>query len=243
MAKRDGETEAKRRLEGVAGCVGAVLALATLGIIVWDGKTGGAAPPWSPWRRSPSIRTTAEFVLEVLARNEGGATAAQVVVEGELRRGGESVETSQTTFDYVPPRIAAARRPLLHRRPAATRDERARPRLHRAVMEALPRFHHARSSSARAAASPASAGRPSPSRTARSGCRRRSAGEQNHNAAAAESARTRREPRSTLRCVACAANIARFSSCSSGKSSTTISTAPGHGSKSCARRRPSGPAR
>ena len=102
------ESEAKRRLEAAAACIGAALALATLG----DHRLGRhdrwrTRRRWSPSRRSQSIRTTTDTCSEMLARNKGGATAAQVVVEGELRRGGESVETSQTTFDYVPRAIAA----------------------------------------------------------------------------------------------------------------------------------------
>jgi uncharacterized protein (TIGR02588 family) len=34
--------------------------------------------------------------------NEGGTTAAGLTVEGELRDGTESVETSDSTIDYVP---------------------------------------------------------------------------------------------------------------------------------------------
>jgi uncharacterized protein (TIGR02588 family) len=41
---------------------------------------------------------------EIRARNRSGHTAAGVVVEGELKRDGQTVETSETTFDYIPGR-------------------------------------------------------------------------------------------------------------------------------------------
>ena len=50
------------------------------------------------------VQTRNGYLAKIVAVNEGGMTAAGVVIEGELRRGTESVERSWTTIDYLPPR-------------------------------------------------------------------------------------------------------------------------------------------
>ena len=103
--KPDGpESPAKRWLEAAAALIGGLLAIATLGIIIWDGLEGEDAPPFVLVESRGVHADEAGFVLEVRATNRGDRAAAQVVVEGELKRGEESVATSETTFDYVPSR-------------------------------------------------------------------------------------------------------------------------------------------
>ncbi len=104
MAKRmKSEDEgAKRVLEAIGGGVGALIALATIGIIVWDGVSGGGTPPLVAVQPGAVHAHANGFVLELSASNSGDATAAQVTVEGTLSREGEIVETSETTFDYLP---------------------------------------------------------------------------------------------------------------------------------------------
>ena len=46
--------------------------------------------------------TAAGYVVEVALRNRSLSTVAAVTVEGVLERGGQTVETSSTTIDYVP---------------------------------------------------------------------------------------------------------------------------------------------
>ena len=104
MAKRTKSEDegAKRILEAIAGGIGAFLALATIGIIVWDGMSGGDAPPIVIVEAGAVHEHENGFVLELSAFNSGDATAAEVAVEGTLSREGEIVETSETTFDYLP---------------------------------------------------------------------------------------------------------------------------------------------
>jgi uncharacterized protein (TIGR02588 family) len=42
------------------------------------------------------------FRVRFAVRNDGGTTAAEVVVRGELRNASTSAETGEVTFDYVP---------------------------------------------------------------------------------------------------------------------------------------------
>lgn len=96
------ESPAKRRLEASCAVLGAVLAAATLGIILWDGGTDEDLPPDIVLEALKVSQISAGFVLELSAENRGNRTAAQVLVEGALTRAGEQVETAETTFDYVP---------------------------------------------------------------------------------------------------------------------------------------------
>ena len=105
MAKRKAPPEddaAKQRLETAAGILGAILALGTIGIIVWDGIAGEGGPPIVVVEAESVHAGENGFVLELSVFNRGQATAAQVAVEGTLSRDGEVVETSEATFDYVP---------------------------------------------------------------------------------------------------------------------------------------------
>jgi uncharacterized protein (TIGR02588 family) len=114
-----GEDSAKKRLEAIAAAIGAVIALATLGVIVWDGvaKQGGHA----------RIRVEAGdvepypggYIVAVTARNEGDETAAAVTVLGEIRSGDDVLETSEITFDYVPSRSGRRGGMFFSRDPAA----------------------------------------------------------------------------------------------------------------------------
>lgn len=96
------ESPAKRRLEAAAAFVGAALALGTLAIIAWDGFTDTGGPPIIEVQTIGVHKHSGGFVLELAAINRGDAVAAQVVVEGELKRGSEIVAASETTFDYLP---------------------------------------------------------------------------------------------------------------------------------------------
>jgi len=96
------DSRGKLWLEGIAASLGALLALGTIGIILWDEWRGEGLPPDVTVEARGVQEGRGGFMLKVLADNHGDRTAAQVVVEGQLRRGGEVVATSETTFDYVP---------------------------------------------------------------------------------------------------------------------------------------------
>jgi uncharacterized protein (TIGR02588 family) len=91
-------------LEWLIGALGALLLVGTIGFLVWHALGRDEAPP--------DVRVVIEGVLELQngylvqfrALNEGGATAAQLVIEGELSGPDGPVETSEATLDYLPPR-------------------------------------------------------------------------------------------------------------------------------------------
>jgi uncharacterized protein (TIGR02588 family) len=98
------ESRGKRWLETIAAFIGAVLALSTIGIIVWDGVRDQGRPALISLRTGPVHQHEGRFVVEVVARNSGDTTAAELLVEGALKSWTETVETSEVTFDYVPSR-------------------------------------------------------------------------------------------------------------------------------------------
>jgi uncharacterized protein (TIGR02588 family) len=98
------ETRAKRVLEALAALLGALLIAVTLGVILWDGLTSSNRPPFVAVEAGAVVTYPGGFVLAITARNEGDSTAADVLVEGELKRGQEVVESSEATFDYLPSR-------------------------------------------------------------------------------------------------------------------------------------------
>lgn len=91
-------------LEWIASGVGLALALAMLGIIGWEVLRGGSAAPAVAVEALQVLETEAGFTVEIRAFNSGDETAGDVLVEGELKRGDETVETGETTFTYIPSR-------------------------------------------------------------------------------------------------------------------------------------------
>ena len=82
--------------------LGLALELGSIVFMLYEAAAGDSSPP-DVTVRLDSIRPTQDgFLIEFRAVNQGGTTAAGLTVEGELRKGTESVETSNTTLEYVP---------------------------------------------------------------------------------------------------------------------------------------------
>ena len=92
-------------LEWISAGVGLLLAAAMVGFIGWEAATGdGREPPALVVEPQRAVRTAGGYVVEFVARNSSEATAAAVRIEGQLKQGGESVETSEASLGYVPGR-------------------------------------------------------------------------------------------------------------------------------------------
>jgi uncharacterized protein (TIGR02588 family) len=84
------------------GVLGLVLVLGSIGFMLYEAAAGDSSPP-DVTVQLDSIRPTQNgFLIEFRAINGGGTTAQGLTVEGELRNGTESVETSNTAIEYVP---------------------------------------------------------------------------------------------------------------------------------------------
>ncbi|MGQ4272570.1 hypothetical protein [Terrihabitans sp. B22-R8] len=84
-------------LEYVAGTIGAIFALAVLGIIAWDGLTGDNAPPDLVVEIVGTRPAANGFAADIRIRNLGTQTASDVTVEGSA---GE--DKAEAQFDFVP---------------------------------------------------------------------------------------------------------------------------------------------
>jgi len=90
-------------LEWIAAGIGLLLTVAMLVGIGREAITGDTHElPAIDVTASRIVPTGSGFVVEIVATNRSGGTGAVVEIEGELKSGETSVETSSLTFDYVP---------------------------------------------------------------------------------------------------------------------------------------------
>lgn len=99
---KSGESETPP-LEWVIACVGLALVVAALGLLLHNAIWGEASPPVIPVRVTSVVPVQNGYLVRFEAVNQGGSTAEGVIIQGELRRGSEQVESSHTTMDYLPP--------------------------------------------------------------------------------------------------------------------------------------------
>ena len=88
--------------EWIVAIVSAALVLGVLGFLIYDGVRSPRTPPGITIEVDSIQNAGPGYLVLFHARNSGHATAAEVVVEGELEADSGRVETSETTLDYVP---------------------------------------------------------------------------------------------------------------------------------------------
>jgi uncharacterized protein (TIGR02588 family) len=82
--------------------LGLVLVAGSIAFMLYEAAAGDSSPPDVTVRVDSILPTRNGYLVRIRALNEGGSTAEGLTVEGELRNGTESVETSHTTIEYVP---------------------------------------------------------------------------------------------------------------------------------------------
>ena len=95
-------TDTTSLLEWIAGGIGLVLLLLVVLVIGQEAVLGERSPPAIVVEQAGVQPTAGGYLVKIRVTNKGGATASQVVIEGELSRPGAEPETSEATFDYVP---------------------------------------------------------------------------------------------------------------------------------------------
>ena len=90
--------------EWIVAGVGLVLVAGVIGFLIYEAFSGNRLPPDIKLSVGSVVLTRNGFLVTVTAVNQGGITAEGVDIEGELKRGTETIERSQTTIDYLPPR-------------------------------------------------------------------------------------------------------------------------------------------
>lgn len=88
--------------EWVVTAFGVLLVLGAAGFLVYGELTGGESPPDIVVQADSVHRASSAYLVTFRAINTGGSTAARLRIEGQLLSGGQAVETSEATLDYVP---------------------------------------------------------------------------------------------------------------------------------------------
>jgi uncharacterized protein (TIGR02588 family) len=81
---------------------GLAMVVGSIGFMLYEAVAGDLSPPDAMVRVELILPTRSGHLVKFRVVNEGGSTAEGVTVEGELRNGIESVETSNTIIEYVP---------------------------------------------------------------------------------------------------------------------------------------------
>lgn len=90
-------------LEWVSAAIGLVIAAVMFGLLIYEALVQRpGVPPLIEVEPSALVKAGNQYVLELKVRNVARRTASAVQVEGVLKTGGEKVETSTATLDYVP---------------------------------------------------------------------------------------------------------------------------------------------
>lgn len=89
-------------MEWIAGAIGLVLVLLTVGVIGHEAAFGDSSPPAVTVEPGEVHAVKGGWLVEIEAVNSGGSPASQVAVEGELTLAGQAPETAEAGFDYVP---------------------------------------------------------------------------------------------------------------------------------------------
>jgi uncharacterized protein (TIGR02588 family) len=90
--------------EWIVAGVGLLLVAGVIGFLLYEAFSGNGLPPDVKLSVESVVQTRNGYLAKITAVNEGGITAEGVDIEGELKRGTETIERSQTTIDYLPPR-------------------------------------------------------------------------------------------------------------------------------------------
>ncbi len=103
MLERQGRGEVTA-WEQLVALLGALLVAAALGYLGWQTWTEEESPPVLRLEAGTPERRGAGYLVGFVVFNDGRSTAAALEVVGRLERGGEVVEESRATVEYLPPR-------------------------------------------------------------------------------------------------------------------------------------------
>lgn len=96
------ETTQTPFLEWVFALIGLILVVGILGFLIYEISTDEGKPPSLNVKIEEIIPHDKVFLVKFSLENTGDETAADVTVEGEIKKGTESLEKGDVTVDYVP---------------------------------------------------------------------------------------------------------------------------------------------
>ena len=90
------------KLEWIVGAIGAVVTVAVVGFLLYEGISGDHSPPDITVEIKEIVPVRSGYRVLFEARNEGGEAAAQVAIEGTLGGGNAEPEVSEVVIGYLP---------------------------------------------------------------------------------------------------------------------------------------------
>jgi uncharacterized protein (TIGR02588 family) len=81
---------------------GLALAAGSIVFMIYEAAAGDSSPPNVAVHLDSISPSGNGFLVQFRAVNDGGTTAQGLTIQGELRNGTESMETSNTTIEHVP---------------------------------------------------------------------------------------------------------------------------------------------
>jgi uncharacterized protein (TIGR02588 family) len=100
--QEDNEPTQTPFLEWVFAVIGLILVIGVIGFLIYEIATDQGKPANLNVKIEEIIPNNKGFLVRFTLENTGDETAADVTVEGELKKGAESLEKSDVTVDYVP---------------------------------------------------------------------------------------------------------------------------------------------
>ena len=100
--QEDNETRQTPFLEWVFAVIGLILVVGVIGFLIYEIATDQGKPPDLSVKIEEIIPNSNGFLVKFALENTGDETAADVTVEGEIKKGTESLEKGDVTVDYVP---------------------------------------------------------------------------------------------------------------------------------------------
>jgi uncharacterized protein (TIGR02588 family) len=98
-SKRPAATD---KIEWIIAVIGMAMLSVAFGFILYRAVTFESKPADLSVLIESVVRGEQGYRVDFLVKNSGTKTAAAVVIEGELSRGGQSVEKSNATLAYAP---------------------------------------------------------------------------------------------------------------------------------------------
>ncbi len=94
-------TERTSFLEWTMAAIGLIVVVFSIGYISYQSIVKDNKPPDLVVEVDSISKQTSGYLVEFRVENKGDETAANVVVEGAIKNGGEDVEKKSTTINYV----------------------------------------------------------------------------------------------------------------------------------------------
>lgn len=88
--------------EWITAFIGLALVVGAIGFMLYKAIAGAEAPPSVSVKIESVEQIPNGYLVEFNAFNEGNETIQGVIIEAELKRGGEKSETKQMTLHFLP---------------------------------------------------------------------------------------------------------------------------------------------